>query len=129
MVVIFGGFMGESVGSAVQEGEAEGLSGVGLLLLAAENLKRSIEFTVGQLNARKVRGEMKLRWSRSLVRQVEALVKVVEALNKVGGKSGVELDLASYLAGLEGKIPKRFVSRGFAGIVRRVQARASRHRT
>jgi hypothetical protein len=129
MVVIFGGFMGESVGSAVQEGEAEGLSGVGLLLLAAENLKRSIEFTVGQLNARKVRGEMKLRWSRSLVRQVEALVKVVEALNKVGGKSGVELDLASYLAGLEGKIPKRFVSREFAGIVRRVQARASRHRT
>ena len=129
MVVYLGDFMGESVGSAVREGEAEGLSGVGLLLLAAENLKRSIEFTVGQLNARKVRGEMKLRWSRSLVRQVEALVKVVEALNKVGGKSGVELDLASYLAGLEGKIPKRFVSRGFAGIVRRVQARASRHRT
>jgi len=47
------------------------------LLLAAENLKKSIEFTVRQLNARKVRGEMKLRWSRSLVRQVEALVKVV----------------------------------------------------
>jgi hypothetical protein len=31
---------------------------------------------------------MKLRWSRSLVRQVEALVKVVEALDKIGGKSG-----------------------------------------
>jgi len=118
--------MGEGAGSAVREGEAEGLSGVGLLLLAAENLKKSIEFTVGQLNARKVRGEMKLRWSRSLVRQVEALVKVVEALNKVGGKPGVELDLASYLAGLEGKIPKRFVSKELAGIVGRVQARVSR---
>jgi hypothetical protein len=120
--------MGESVGSAVQEGEAEGLSGVGLLLLAAENLKRSIEFTVGQLNARKVRGEMKLRWSRSLVRQVEALVKVVEALNKVGGKPKVELDLASYLAMVESKVPKRFVGKEFAGVVRRVQASASRPR-
>jgi hypothetical protein len=117
--------MGEGAGSAVREGEAEGLSGVGLLL-AAENLKKNTEFTVGQLNARKVRGEMKLRWSRSLVRHVEALVKVVEALNKVGGKPGVELDLASYLAGLEGKIPKRFVSKELAGIVGRVQARVSR---
>jgi hypothetical protein len=57
------------------------------------------------------------------------LVKVVEALNKVGGKSGIELDLASYLSGLEGKIPKRFVGREFARIVRRMQMRASRHRT
>jgi hypothetical protein len=68
LVVLLGGFMGEGAGSAVREGEAEGLSGVGLLLLAAENLKKNTEFTVGQLNARKVRGEMKLRWSRSLVR-------------------------------------------------------------
>jgi hypothetical protein len=127
MVVLLGGFMGEvAAGEGEVKAEVEGLSGVGLLLLAAENLKRSIEFTVGQLNARKVRGEMKLRWSRSLVRQVEALVKVVEALNKVGGKPGVELDLASYLAGLEGKIPKRFVSKELAGIVGRVQARVSR---
>ena len=50
----------------------------------------------------------------------------MEALNKVGGKPGVELDLASYLAGLEGKIPKRFVSKELAGIVGRVQARVSR---
>jgi len=112
-----------------EKSDAQELSGVALLLMAAENLKRSIEFTIGQLNARKVRSEMKLRWSRSLVRQVEALVKVVEALNKVGGKSGVELDLASYLAGLESKIPKRFVSREFTGIVRKTQARASRNKT
>jgi hypothetical protein len=121
-VFIFGGLMDE-------KSDAQELSGVALLLMAAENLKRSIEFTIGQLNARKVRSEMKLRWSRSLVRQVEALVKVVEALNKVGGKSGVELDLASYLAGLESKIPKRFVSREFTGIVRKTQARASRNKT
>jgi hypothetical protein len=114
-------------GEGEVKAEVKGLSGVGLLLLAAENLKRSIEFTVGQLNARKVRGEMKLRWSRSLVRQVEALVKVVEALNKVGGKGGAELDLASYLAMIESKVPKRFVCREFAGIVRRVQTRASRY--
>lgn len=120
-VFIFGGLMDE-------KSEAQELSGVGLLLMAAESLKRSIEFTIRQLKAKKVKGEMKLRWSRALVRQVEALVKVVEALNRVGGKSGVELDLASYLAGLESQIPKRFVSREFTGIVRRVQARVSRRR-
>jgi hypothetical protein len=115
--------MGEgAAGEGEVKAEVEVLSGIGLLL-AAENLKRSIEFTVGQLNARKVRGEMKLRWSRSLVRQVEALVKVVEALNKVGGKAETELDLAM----IESKVPKRFVGKEFAGIVRRVQARASRH--
>ena len=56
----------------------------GFLLMAAENLRRSIEFSVGQLRAKKVRGEVKLRWSRSLARQVEALVKVAEALNRIG---------------------------------------------
>ncbi|MEM3765650.1 MAG: hypothetical protein QXU46_01330 [Candidatus Bathyarchaeia archaeon] len=110
------------------EGEAEAgnLSSEALLLLAAENLKKSIEFAVGQLKAKKVRGEMKLKWSRSLVRQVEALVKVVEALNKIDSKSGTaDLDLASYLAGLGKKIPRRFVSKRFVTVVRTVQARTA----
>jgi hypothetical protein len=41
--------------------------------MAAESLKGSIEFTVRQLKAEKVNGEMKIKWSRALVRQVEAL--------------------------------------------------------
>jgi hypothetical protein len=41
---------------------------------------------------------------------------------------GVELDLASYLAVVESKVPKRFVSKEFAGIVRRVQASAARRK-
>jgi len=50
----------------------------------------------------------------------------VEALNKLRGKTGAEaeLDLASYLAGLESQIPKRFVSREFARTVRRMQRKA-----
>ena len=92
-----------------------------LLLMAAENLKKSIEHAVRQLEAKKVRGEMKLRWSRSLTRQVEALVKVAEALNKIGSKSVVEMDLASYLSGLQARVPERFVTRKFSRIVRRTQ--------
>lgn len=89
----------------------------GFLLMAAENLRRSIEFSVGQLRAKKVRGEVKLRWSRSLARQVEALVKVAEALNRIGGKSAGDMDLASYLSQLESKVPKRFVKRNFVTMV------------
>jgi len=89
----------------------------GFLLMVAENLRRSIEFSVGQLRAKKVRGEVKLRWSRSLARQVEALVKVAEALNRIGGKSAGDMDLASYLSQLESKVPKRFVKRNFATMV------------
>ena len=61
-----------------------------------------------------------------MVKLVEALIKVVEALNKLRGKTGAEaeLDLASYLAGLESQIPKRFVSREFARTVRRMQRKA-----
>jgi len=102
--------------------------GEDLLRLAAEALMRSIEFALGQLNARKVNGEMKLRWSRSLVRQVEALINVVEAMGRVGVKSELELDLASYLSYVEGKVPRRFVTEEFSGLVRRVRLRASRRR-
>jgi len=60
--------------------------------MAAESLKGSIEFTVRQLKAEKVKGEMKIKWSRALVRQVEALIKVVEALKKLSGKLRVRLN-------------------------------------
>jgi hypothetical protein len=103
------------------------VSSEALLLMAAENLRRSIEHSVGQLGARKVRGEMKLRWSRSLTRQVEALVKVAEALSKIGGKSAADLDLASYLSGLEARVPERFVSRRLTYAVRRFELMVPRH--
>lgn len=93
-----------------------------LLLMAAENLKRSIEYAVRKLDARKVRGEVKLRWSRSLTRQVEALVKVAEALNKIGSKSAVNMDMATYLSGLESKVPTKFATKKFVRIVRKMRA-------
>jgi len=88
-----------------------------LLLTAADILRRSIEHTVRQLGSRKVRGEMKLRWSRSLTRQVEALVKVAEALNKIGSKSAADLDLSSYLSLLESRVPKKLATKKFYRIV------------
>ena len=113
----------------VEGGEAgvEGFGSEELLLMAAENLKRSIEHAVRQLEARKVRGEMKLRWSRSLTRQVEALVKVAEALNKIGSKSAVDVDLASYLSGLEARVPRRFASRKFVKIVGKTRVSCLRY--
>lgn len=93
-----------------------------LLLMAAENLKRSIEYAVRKLDARKVRGEAKLRWSRSLTRQVEALVKVAEALNKIGSKSAVDMDMATYLSSLKSKVPEKFVTKKFVRIVRKMRA-------
>jgi len=98
-----------------------------LLLMAAENLKKSIEHAVRQLEAKKVRGEMKLRWSRSLTRQVEALVKVAEALSKIGSKSAVDLDLASYLSVLETRVPRRFATRKFTTMVQRTRVSWSRY--
>jgi len=114
------------VGEVAGAGGVEGLSAEGLLLMAAENLKRSIELAVRQLNAKKVRGEMKLKWSRSLTRQVEALVKVAEALNRIGSKSAVELDLANYLSVLESRVPRRFVTRRFERIAGKMRASVSR---
>jgi hypothetical protein len=114
------------VGKVAGAGGVGGLSAEGLLLMAAENLKRSIEFTVRQLNAKKVRGEMKLKWSRSLTRQVEALVKVAEALDKIGSKSAVEVDLATYLSAVESRVPRRYVTKKFARIARRMQVNVSR---
>ena len=113
----------------VEGGEAgvEGFGSEELLLMAAENLKKSIEHAVRQLGARKVRGEMKLRWSRSLTRQVEALVKVAEALDKIGSRSAADMDLASYLSVIEARVPRRFVTKKFSRIVDRTRVRRSRH--
>ena len=110
------------------EGESAGFarfSSDELLSLAAENLKKSIEYAVSQLGAKKVRGEMKLCWSRSLTKQVEALVKVAEALNETGSKSAVDVDFASYLSGLQTRVPRRYVTKGFSRIVRRTQSGGS----
>lgn len=112
--------VGVDVESVRQGGSEE------LLLMAAENLKRSIEFAVGQLRAKKVSGEVKLRWSRSLARQVEALVKVAEALDKIGSNSGAEMDLASYLSGVEKRVPKALVTRKFEKVVGKTRASISR---
>jgi len=113
----------------VEAGEAgvEHFGSEELLLMAAENLKKSIEHAVRQLEARKVRSEMKLRWSRSLTRQVEALVKVAEALNKIGSGSEAGVDLASYLSVLERRVPKRFVTKKFARIVGKMRISESRY--
>jgi len=116
------GVMVEGDAEADEAGEVKPSGSEELLLMAAENLKRSIEFAVRKLDARKVHGEVKLRWSRSLTRQVEALVKVAEALNKIGGKSVVDVDMATYLSGLESKVPTRFVTKKFVRIVRKMRA-------
>lgn len=98
--------------------ELSGLSSEELLLLAADNLKKSIEHAIKQLGTKKVRSDMKLRWSRSLTKQVEALVKVSEALNKIGSKSAENIDLAIYLSYLETKIPKKFAKK-FTKIIKK----------
>lgn len=77
------------------------------LLMAAENLKEGMMFTMSQLNSRRVLPEKKLRWLKALTRQAEALVDVVEALNKIDSKSASDVDLASFLSSLETKIPAR----------------------
>jgi len=43
---------------------------------------------------------------RSLIRQVEALVKLAEDLNNTQSKSTADMDLATYLSSLEKKIPE-----------------------
>jgi porphobilinogen deaminase len=115
------------VGEVAEAGEVEGLSAEGLLLTAAESLKKSIEYAVKQMNTRKVRGEVKLRWSRALTKQVEALVKVAEALNRMEGKSGADEDLASYLSVVEQKVPQKFATRRLTRIIRKVRLSGPRY--
>lgn len=100
-----------------------------LLLLAVDAIRKSIEQTVRQLRARRVRSEMKLRWSRSLIQQVEGLIKVAEALEKLGSKSSADLDLSSYLSVVQEKVPREFESRTLSRIFRRYQIRGLEHAT
>jgi hypothetical protein len=114
-----GEFMMADSSVADQTSSVERSDSERLLVMAAENLKKSIEHSVGQLGMKRVRGEMKLRWSRSLTRQVEALVKVAEALNKIGGGSAVDIDLASYLSGLETRVPRKFATKKLCRIAKK----------
>ena len=98
------------------------------LLVAVENLKTGMRFTMSQLTSRRVLPERKLRWLKALTRQVEALVNVVEALHNIGSKSASDSDLASFLCSLDSKLPKelRSVSSGsVAGECRTAIRRAS----
>lgn len=80
------------------------------LLVAVENLKTGMRFTMSQLTSRRVLPERKLRWLKALTRQVEALVNVVEALHNIGSKSASDSDLASFLCSLDSKLPKELKS-------------------
>lgn len=74
------------------------------LLKSAEHLQKGIEYAVRQLNSRKISDERKMRWIRSLTRQIEALVKVIEALHNIGSKSGSGIDLATYLSSVKERV-------------------------
>jgi len=98
------------------------------LLIAVENLKKGMVFTMSQLTSRRVLPEKKLRWLKALTRQVEALVNVVEALHNIGSKSASDGDLATFLSSLELKLPKELQSASsgpVAGECRSAMRRAS----
>jgi len=98
------------------------------LLIAVDNLKTGMMFTMSQLNSRRVLPEKKLRWLKALTRQVEALVNVVEALHNIGSKSASDVDLATFLSSLERKLPKESQSPSFgsaAGECRSAMRRVS----
>jgi hypothetical protein len=95
---------------------ADGLGKAGaerFLLKSAEHLQKGIDYAVRQLSSRKISEERKMRWIRALTRQIEALVRVVEALNNVGSNAG-GFDLASYLSSIREKVevPVEQVSAG-----------------
>ena len=75
-----------------------------MLFLASDNLRKGIEYAVHQIRSKKVTPAAKLRWMRALTRQVEALVKVVEAQSNIGSKSGERVDLASFLSSVQSQI-------------------------
>jgi hypothetical protein len=95
-------------GSGAKKGDGEVFDEP--LLIAVENLKTGMTFTMSQLTSRRVQPEKKLRWLKALTRQVEALVNVVEALHNIGSKSASDVDLASFLCSLESKLPKELRS-------------------
>lgn len=75
-----------------------------MLLLATDNLRKGIEYAVRQIRSKKIAPAAKLRWMRALTRQVEALVKVVEAQSNIGSRSAGSLDLATFLSSIEQKV-------------------------
>jgi hypothetical protein len=77
------------------------------LRMTVDNLKKGITLTVSQINSRRVPPEKKLRWLKALARQAEALVDVVQALNKIGTKSTTEIDLATFLSSVEKRLPTK----------------------
>ena len=77
------------------------------LRMTVDNLKKGITLTVNQINSRRVPPEKKLRWLKALARQAEALVDVVQALNKIGNRSTAEIDLATFLSSVEKKLPTK----------------------
>jgi hypothetical protein len=88
------------------EKDADPLGGAERFLLkSAEHLQKGIEYAVRQLNSRKISDERKMRWIRSLTRQIEALVKVVEALHNIGSKSAGSINLATFLSSVAKELP------------------------
>ena len=94
--------MGDVEGSVGQAGLGKA-GAERFLLKSAEHLQKGIDYAVKQLASRKISEERKMRWIRALTRQIEALVKVVEALNNIGSNAGV-LDLASYLSSIRERV-------------------------
>ena len=91
------------VGGSVENDRLGKAGAERFLLKSAEHLQKGIDYAVRQLGSRKISEERKMRWIRALTRQIEALVKVVEALNNIGSNAGV-LDLASYLSSIRDKV-------------------------
>ena len=85
-------------------GGDKSLSSDDMLLLATDNLRKGIEYAIRQIRSKKVSPATKLRWMRALTRQVEALVKVVEAQSNIGSKSAGSLDLATFLSSVQKRI-------------------------
>ena len=86
------------------------------LLVAVENLRKGMKFTMSQLNSRRVMPDKKLRWLKALTRQVEALVNVIEALHNIGSRSASDSDLATFLCSLQEKLPKELQSQSLGSV-------------
>ena len=84
-------------------------------MVAVENLKKGMKFTMSQLNSRRVQPEKKLRWLKALTRQVEALINVIEELHKIGSKSASDLERAREFSVFSGKGFPNAAADAFAG--------------
>ncbi len=106
----------------VQDGKS-GFEGCDeLLLTAVDNLKKGMMFTMSQLNSRRVLPEKKLRWLKTLTKQVEALVNVTEALHNIGSKSASDADLATFLSSLAKELPTESQTPSFDSVAKECRA-------